>query len=211
MTEHVTARQVLAGVLRHEGADLAAHEMIRRAHDEAEGMERLSAEYLTLASLAQAERFDALLVRSGLGSDELARLRASEAKGPLFAAFRDAESRGLDIDAALPRLVGRRPRSPTGRPDPPGAVAARGLERRRLSGPLARHQPAAARLRALHDEHRAIGPVPASAGRNRAGQSAQSDRNTQGCWPCSRCRANRPEGSGTMSKGADANAAARGT
>ncbi len=105
MTEHVTARQVLASVLRHEGADLAAHEIIRHAHDEAEGMERLSAEYLTLAALAQAERFDALLVRSGLSSDELAGLGASEAKGPLFAAFRDAEARGLDIDAALPRLV----------------------------------------------------------------------------------------------------------
>ncbi|MDA8283524.1 MAG: relaxase domain-containing protein [Actinomycetota bacterium] len=105
MTEHETARQVLAGVLRHEGADLAAHEMIRHAHDEAEGMERLSAEYLTLATLAQAERFDALLVRSGLSADELAAIRASEARGPLFAAFRDAEARGLDIDAALPRLV----------------------------------------------------------------------------------------------------------
>lgn len=108
MTEPVTAREVLAGVLRREGADVAAHEMLRRAHDAAEGMERLSAEYLTLATIAQAERFDALLARSGLTTDELAAVKASEARGPLFAAFRDAEARGLDVEVAFPRLVAGR-------------------------------------------------------------------------------------------------------
>ena len=53
-TEPVTAKEVLAGVLRNEGADVAAHDMIRREQAEAEGMERLSAEYLTLATDAQA-------------------------------------------------------------------------------------------------------------------------------------------------------------
>jgi hypothetical protein len=105
MTDPVTAREVLAGVLRYEGADRAAHEMIRRAHDEAEGMERLSAEYLTLAAMAQAERWDALLARSGLTDDELAAVRASEARGPLLAAFRDAEAHGLDIETDFPRLA----------------------------------------------------------------------------------------------------------
>ncbi len=108
MTEPVAARQVLAGVLCHEGEDVAAHEMIHRAHDEAEGMERLSAEYQTLAAVAQADRWDALLARSGLTPDELAGLQASEARGPLFAAFRDAEARGLDLEAAFPRLVAGR-------------------------------------------------------------------------------------------------------
>ena len=42
VTETVTAREVLAGVLRNEGADVAAHDMIRRAQSEAEGFERLS-------------------------------------------------------------------------------------------------------------------------------------------------------------------------
>jgi hypothetical protein len=108
MIEPVTVREVLAGVLRREGADMAAHEMIRRAHDETEGMERLSAEYLTLATLAQAERWEALLARSGLTTDELAAVQASEARGPLFAAFRDAEARGLDVEVAFPRLVAGR-------------------------------------------------------------------------------------------------------
>ena len=50
-TEPATAKEVLAGVLRNEGADVAAHDMIRREQHEAEGMERLSAEYLTLATM----------------------------------------------------------------------------------------------------------------------------------------------------------------
>jgi hypothetical protein len=68
-------------------------------------MERLSAEYLTLAVEAQAERWDALLARSGLSDADLATVAASAARGPHFAALRDAEARGLDVEAALPQLV----------------------------------------------------------------------------------------------------------
>ena len=103
--EPMTPSDVLVGVLRNEGAEVAAHEMIRREHHESEGMERLSAEYLTLATEAQAERFDALLARSGLSDDDLAAVAASAARGPLFAGLRDAEARGLDVEAALPKLV----------------------------------------------------------------------------------------------------------
>jgi hypothetical protein len=106
--EPATAKEVLTAVLRNEGADVAAHEMIRRRQHEAEGIERLSAEYLTLATLAQAERWDALLVRSGLTDVELESVRASEAHGPLLASLREAEARGLDVEAAVPQLVARR-------------------------------------------------------------------------------------------------------
>jgi hypothetical protein len=107
-TEPDSAREVLAGVLRNEGADVAAHDMIRRAQSEAEGMERLSAEYLTLAKDAQAERWDALLARSGLTQTEVDAVRTSEARGPLFGAFREAEAAGLDVEAAFPQLVAGR-------------------------------------------------------------------------------------------------------
>jgi hypothetical protein len=107
-SEPATAKEVLAGVLRHEGADVAAHDMIRRQQAEAEGMERLSAEYLTLATLAQQERWESLLARSGLSDADLADVRASAAHGPLLAAFRDAEARGLDIESTFPRLVAGR-------------------------------------------------------------------------------------------------------
>ena len=107
-TEPVTAKEVLTGVLRNEGADVAAHDMIRREMAEVEGMERLSAEYLTLAAMAQTERWDSLLARSGLSDSELAAVRGSAAHGPLLAAFRDAEARGLDLEATFPRLVAGR-------------------------------------------------------------------------------------------------------
>jgi hypothetical protein len=103
--EPMTAKGVLVGVLRNEGAEAAAHEMIRREQHEAEGMERLSAEYLTLATEAQAARWGALLARSGLSEGDLATVRASGARGPLSAGLRDAEARGLDVEAAVPQLV----------------------------------------------------------------------------------------------------------
>jgi conjugative relaxase-like TrwC/TraI family protein len=105
VTEAVSAREVLVGVLRNEGADVAAHDMIRRAQSEAEGFERLSAEYLTLATAAQAERWDALLEASGLTRRELEAVRSSDAHGPLLAAFREAETAGLNIEAAFPHLI----------------------------------------------------------------------------------------------------------
>jgi conjugative relaxase-like TrwC/TraI family protein len=107
-TELVSAKEVLAGALRNEGADVAAHDMIRREQSEAEGMERLSAEYLTLAAMAQSERWDALLAQSGLSDGDLAAARTSAAHGPLLAAFREAEARGLDVEDAFPRLVAGR-------------------------------------------------------------------------------------------------------
>jgi conjugative relaxase-like TrwC/TraI family protein len=107
-SEPVMANEVLAGILRNEGAEVAAHDMIERQLAEAEGMERLSAEYLTLVALAQQERWDTVLAGSGLSDADLAALRASAAHGPLLAAFREAEARGLDIESTFPRLVAGR-------------------------------------------------------------------------------------------------------
>ena len=49
-----------------------------------------------------------MLARSGLSDADLAAVRASAAHGPLLAAFRDAEARGLDVEATFPRLVAGR-------------------------------------------------------------------------------------------------------
>lgn len=104
-----TAREVLAGVLQNEGADVSAHEAMRRAARQAEDFTALAAEYQTLVRVAQAERWDALLERCGLDTDQLEQVRASEAHGPLLAALRDAEARGLDVETAFPKLVAARP------------------------------------------------------------------------------------------------------
>jgi len=108
MTEPQSATDVLVGVLANEGADVSAHETMRRAAHQADDFTTLAGEYQTLARVAQAERWDALLERCGLDGEQLDQVRASEAHGPLLAALRDAEARGLDVDEAVPELVAAR-------------------------------------------------------------------------------------------------------
>jgi hypothetical protein len=100
-----SASDVIAGVLANEGADLSAHETLERAQRQAEDFSVLAAEYETLARVAQQQRWDELLDRSGLGSDRLEQVRQSAAYGPLLAALRDAEAHGLDMEQTFPRLV----------------------------------------------------------------------------------------------------------
>jgi conjugative relaxase-like TrwC/TraI family protein len=100
-----SAHQVLAGVLRNEGADVAAHEAIRRAQFEAESIATVAAEYVTIVAKAQDERWTSLLATSGLTGSQVSAVKDSAAYGPLIAALREAESCGLDVDVALPVLV----------------------------------------------------------------------------------------------------------
>jgi hypothetical protein len=81
---------------------------MRLAQRQAEDFATLAAEYDTLARTAQEERWEALLERSGLDSVQLKHVRQSEARGPLLAALRDAEARGLDVEGVLPKLVASR-------------------------------------------------------------------------------------------------------
>jgi hypothetical protein len=98
-------RDVLIGVLANQGADLSAHEERRRVQDEAQSWATLHAEYQTIARAAQADRWESLLERSGLSTDELEQVRSSEAHGPFLAALGDAAAQGLDVDKAFPQLV----------------------------------------------------------------------------------------------------------
>jgi hypothetical protein len=99
-----SAAEVLAAVLTNEGADLSAHEALELAQRRAEDFAVLAAEYETLAAVALQQRFDELLDHSGLGVDHLVQIRQSDSYGPLLAALRDAESRGLDVNRHLPEL-----------------------------------------------------------------------------------------------------------
>jgi conjugative relaxase-like TrwC/TraI family protein len=103
-----TYHEVIAGVMRNEGADIAAHEAIRRAQFEAESIATLAAEYQTIAGKAQENRWASLLSRSGLTETQIADVMASPAFGPLAAALREAEARGIDLDGTFPALVRRR-------------------------------------------------------------------------------------------------------
>ena len=103
-----SASDVLAGVLANEGAERSAHEALERAQGQAEDFVTLAAEYETLARVAQAQRWDDLLGRSGIGADRLEEVRDSDAYWPLLAVLREAESRGLDVESAFPKLVAAR-------------------------------------------------------------------------------------------------------
>jgi hypothetical protein len=103
-----SARAVLAGVLANDRADLSAHETLRREQSKTEDFATLAAEYDTLARAAQAQRWDELLKASGLDPGQLEQVRQSEALGPLLAALRDAEARGLDVEGVFPKLVAAR-------------------------------------------------------------------------------------------------------
>jgi conjugative relaxase-like TrwC/TraI family protein len=104
-----SAREVLASVLDNEGADLSAHEVLERAQRHIEDFSVLAAEYETLARAAQQQCWDDLLGRSGLEPARLEQVRQSPAYGPLLAALRAAETRGLDVERTFPGLVAIRP------------------------------------------------------------------------------------------------------
>jgi hypothetical protein len=121
-----TPREVLAKVLANAGAETSAHETLRRAQHDVESWPSLHAEYQTLAQAAQAERWNALLERSGLTDRQLQQLRSSGAHGPLLTAFRDADYRRLDLESSLPRLVQARTFADT---DDPASVLHERVER----------------------------------------------------------------------------------
>ncbi|MHB1734404.1 MAG: MobF family relaxase [Ferrimicrobium acidiphilum] len=104
-TELQTGRQVLSGCLANQGAEMGAHDTIRAEQEEAEGVIRLQGEYDTIARIAQEQRWDDLLERSGLTDEHLVAIRQSPSYGPLLAALRGAEARGLDIERDFPVLA----------------------------------------------------------------------------------------------------------
>ena len=106
LTETPTALDVLAEVLRHEGADVSATDMIRES--QATSIATLVAEYDTIVTLADGERWETVLSESGLSDTELIQVTASPAYAALLAQLRDAENRGFDIGTELPMLVAGR-------------------------------------------------------------------------------------------------------
>jgi hypothetical protein len=101
-----SALEVLAGVLRHEGADVSATDMIRLS--QTQSIATLVAEYDTIVTMAEGGRWETVLSESGLSDTERAQAQASPAYTALLAQLRDAENRGLDIYTELPMLVAGR-------------------------------------------------------------------------------------------------------
>ncbi|NMM32957.1 MAG: relaxase domain-containing protein [Phycicoccus sp.] len=103
--DEVAPGDVLRYVLANSGADKSATQTITDTWIEGHCIARLWAEYDTIARRANEERYATMVGASGLATTEVESVYASEAWGPLMAAFREAEARGLDLDRAMRALV----------------------------------------------------------------------------------------------------------
>ena len=103
-----TARDILAGVLGHVGAELSAHETIAAEHEAWGSIAQLAAEYDTIAASAQRQRWTDLIQVCGLPAELAEAAIASDACGALTAGLRRAEALGHNVEMLLPRLVSAR-------------------------------------------------------------------------------------------------------
>lgn len=100
-----TARDILAGVLGHVGAELSAHETISAEQEAWGSIAQLAAEYDTIAACAQRPRWSSLIHACGLPPELVESTIASEAFGALTAGLRRAEALGHNVETLLPRIV----------------------------------------------------------------------------------------------------------
>lgn len=107
-SDEVTASTVLFGVLQHSGAELSAHQTIEDEQERWSSMAQLAAEYNTIASEAQRDRWITELEQSGLTSQQMTSVVESDSFGALTAELRRAEANHHDIAGLLPTLVSRR-------------------------------------------------------------------------------------------------------
>lgn len=80
--EDVTARTVLFGVLQHSGAELSAHLRIEAEQEQWSSIAQTAAEYETIASRAQHDRWATLIRACGFEVEEADALIASDSLRP---------------------------------------------------------------------------------------------------------------------------------
>jgi len=103
-----TARDILAGVLAHVGAELSAHETIAAEQEAWGSIAQLTAEYDTIAASAQRPRWTNLIHACGLPAELAEAAIASDAFGALTTGLRRAEALGHTVETLLPRIVAAR-------------------------------------------------------------------------------------------------------
>lgn len=111
--DKVTARSILFGVLQHTGAELSAHQTRTAEHEKWSGIAQLAAEYDTIASLAQRDRWTSLALQTFVKDGRLTAAEArtatdSDSFWSLCAELRSIEAGGHDVQATLRRVVGQR-------------------------------------------------------------------------------------------------------
>lgn len=99
------ARRVLFGILNHSGAELSAHETIEQEQEKWGSIRQLAAEYETIATEAQHDRWSTLIRTSSLTPAQAGAVLESDTFGALAAELRRAEANHHDVDRLFPRLV----------------------------------------------------------------------------------------------------------
>ncbi|WP_340697228.1 AAA family ATPase [Cellulosimicrobium funkei] len=110
VNDELTARTVLANVLAHSGIELSAHETITAEHDRYASIAQLAAEYETIATLAQRDRWETLVSQAlvdgaGFSPDEAAAVIADDAFGALCNELRRIDAVRGDADDVLRRVA----------------------------------------------------------------------------------------------------------
>ncbi|WP_424446632.1 MobF family relaxase [Microbacterium sp. CH-015] len=103
-----TARDILAGVLGHIGAELSAHETIAAEREAWGSIAQLAAEYDTIAASALRPRWTRHIHSCGLPADLAGAAIESDAFGALTAGLRRAEALGHNVETLLSRIVAAR-------------------------------------------------------------------------------------------------------
>ena len=104
-----TGRHVMAKILATTGAQTSATQTLRALQDEATSLAQLAPIHETLVQTAQRQRWAAVIAGSGLTVDQIRRVEASPAHGPLVAALRRAGHDGHPMQRVLPALVAAAP------------------------------------------------------------------------------------------------------
>lgn len=99
-----TARDILDDILNRTDAERSAHEIMRDQLDAATRLDRLIPIHEHLNQIAAADRYRTTFTNCGIPSHAIA---GSRAYGPLLAALRDAEARGLNPHALLHHAINR--------------------------------------------------------------------------------------------------------
>ncbi|EYT56604.1 conjugal transfer protein [Leucobacter sp. UCD-THU] len=107
--EEVTLESVLAGVLRHSGTELSAHEAIEAEQEKWSSIAQLAAEYDTIAQVAQQDRWVGVLEASGLPTEQIDQIVEGDSFGALAAELRRAAANGHRPETLVPQVLAGRP------------------------------------------------------------------------------------------------------
>lgn len=107
--DEVSAEKILAGILRHEGAEKSAHQTIEHEHERWSSVAQVAAEYDTIAQAAQETRWIRLIAGSGLTPQQVDDVVEGDSFGPLAAELRRADACGFRPETFVPLLISERP------------------------------------------------------------------------------------------------------